>query len=655
VRERSFETPEAVKLVEHKKIRQWFIMDTQIAAPEDRYCDLVMKGGITSGIVYPKAISTLARHYRFKNIGGTSAGAIAASVTAAAEYRRRCTNSMSGFDLLEKLPEELAATTGKGNDTKLLSLFQPQKETRRLFRVLSIALNKDSLARRVASIAIGLTLAYWPVIACSLALAIFAFFISGKLAAALAFLIFAFCGIGFAVFRDVTGNLVRNKFGLCTGMPSEPDGQESVTTWLHAKIQEAAGRGIDDPPLTFGDLWSCQSVSTGAIKAGNSDDTAINLRVFTTNLTHGRPYILPLTDPTEELYFRPDELKDYLPESVLNWITNPARESSFTPGLYKLPDAGEFPVLLAARLSLSFPILFSAVPLWALYRKNAPKTEVVEVQTPNPMRCWFSDGGISSNFPMHLFDGFIPRWPTFGIQLEDALPDERELVYFPQHYDEGYEETWDFFDGKRPHEKEREKEIAGKGHEKGRSAARQFGGFLTAVVRSMQNWNDNCLSRMPGVRDRVVHVKLRENEGGLNLNMTPQRVRAVSHRGEIAAKKLIARYLPDAGSTKLAAPGWDDHRWVRLNLLIKMLEERLKSIEGAIAPPHSTDLFKIVHAAASLAKPSGREIPLSPTEEQAVKQMLESLGRAGQEIAEFGTGYTFDTRPRPELRVRPPL
>lgn len=38
-----------------------------------KYCDLVMKGGITSGIVYPNAALALARDYRFKNIGGTSA------------------------------------------------------------------------------------------------------------------------------------------------------------------------------------------------------------------------------------------------------------------------------------------------------------------------------------------------------------------------------------------------------------------------------------------------------------------------------------------------------------------------------------------------------------------------------------------------------
>ena len=57
----------------------------------DKYCDLVMKGGITSGIVYPNAVLSLAREYRFKSIGGTSAGAIAAAVAAAAALgdRRR--------------------------------------------------------------------------------------------------------------------------------------------------------------------------------------------------------------------------------------------------------------------------------------------------------------------------------------------------------------------------------------------------------------------------------------------------------------------------------------------------------------------------------------------------------------------------------------
>lgn len=51
-------------------------------------CDMIMKGGITSGVVYPGAINELSRTYRFRGIGGTSAGAIAAAGAAAAEYGR---------------------------------------------------------------------------------------------------------------------------------------------------------------------------------------------------------------------------------------------------------------------------------------------------------------------------------------------------------------------------------------------------------------------------------------------------------------------------------------------------------------------------------------------------------------------------------------
>jgi hypothetical protein len=64
-------------------------------------------------------------------------------------------------------------------------------------------------------------------------------------------------------------------------------------------------------------------------------------------------------------------------------------------------------------MSLSFPILLSAVPLYA-YDQEA-ECEFRE-QHP-PARCWFSDGGICSNFPMHFFDSPLPRWPTFGITL----------------------------------------------------------------------------------------------------------------------------------------------------------------------------------------------------------------------------------------------
>src|SRR5512140_1751594 len=89
----------------------------------DQYCDVVMKGGITSGIVYPPLVAKLADHYHLKNIGGTSAGAIAAVAAAAAEYYRRIQKSDAPFPaMFAELPKALAAPVdGK---TKLFSLFQ---------------------------------------------------------------------------------------------------------------------------------------------------------------------------------------------------------------------------------------------------------------------------------------------------------------------------------------------------------------------------------------------------------------------------------------------------------------------------------------------------------------------------------------------------
>src|SRR6201995_3765682 len=99
-------------------------------AHPEKFCDLVMKGGITSGVVYTLAVCELAKTYSFKNIGGASAGAIAAAVTAAAEYGRRtgAKQSKAGFAGLEKVPDFLA-----GN---LSSLFQANRPTRPLYNIV---------------------------------------------------------------------------------------------------------------------------------------------------------------------------------------------------------------------------------------------------------------------------------------------------------------------------------------------------------------------------------------------------------------------------------------------------------------------------------------------------------------------------------------
>ena len=60
-----------------------------VAAPwPERECDVVMKGGITSGVLYPTALYAIGQRYRIRGVGGASAGAIGAALGAAAEYGR---------------------------------------------------------------------------------------------------------------------------------------------------------------------------------------------------------------------------------------------------------------------------------------------------------------------------------------------------------------------------------------------------------------------------------------------------------------------------------------------------------------------------------------------------------------------------------------
>jgi hypothetical protein len=100
-------------------------------------CDLVMKGGITSGVVYPKAITELAKTFRFSSIGGTSAGAIAAAVAAAAEFARDC----GGFERLDQIPAKLPS--------QLFGMFQPVPSLRPVFELGLALTNKTTLARKV--------------------------------------------------------------------------------------------------------------------------------------------------------------------------------------------------------------------------------------------------------------------------------------------------------------------------------------------------------------------------------------------------------------------------------------------------------------------------------------------------------------------------
>jgi hypothetical protein len=145
--------------------------------------------------------------------------------------------------------------------------------------------------------------------------------------------------------------------------------------------------------LTFGDL---------AAPPGSGRQT-IELKMMTTNLTLRRPYSLPLS--VGGYAFRLADFERLFPDRIVRYLAEHC-ERVDEPGpyfdLYKFPDAEHLPLVVAARMSSGLPLLFSAVPLYA--RDFTLRKGESEIWRRN----LFSDGGLSSNFPIHFFDRMLP-------------------------------------------------------------------------------------------------------------------------------------------------------------------------------------------------------------------------------------------------------
>jgi deferrochelatase/peroxidase EfeB/predicted acylesterase/phospholipase RssA len=656
--------------------------------PPDRFCDIVMEGGVTSGIIYANAIRELAGHYRFKNIGGSSIGSFAAAVTAAAELGRR-NGSNAGFDAVAGLPAMLQVTDDRSR-TLLERLFQPQPGSKRLFAIFLAALNHDNAgqtvragfaeARRqykwlelcaaVAALAFGLIwLATWTLAAAPPppgtagvlgGLAVLVLWTIGLAATLFAAVLVALVG---GIVWDVVRGLVPNGFGLCRGW--EAGGEANVdppdlTGFLHAAIQQAAGRKPDEAPLTFDDLWNAPGSPAEVMHfpVHGVAVRSINLEVYASNLAHGRPYRFPLDTrdqkpPVDEdmgrLFFKPQQLKDYFPGKLVDYMVAvstpyaPADPDDPLPGVdtmgfYELPSA-RLPVVVAVRLAMSFPLLISAVPLWAIdHEPRDPKLRKLRT-------CWMSDGGLCSNFPIHLFDSWMPRWPTFGISLRPRSAVHPDPVWLPETHMEGRHDTWN------------------RGLETS-SPLTRLGRFLVAIWLAAWRWNDSTMVRMPGVRDRVVRVYLEPDEGGVNIRMPPERIARLAGYGTSAAAAFVKKF------SEPSSRGWDEHRWVRFNSLMNSLRDCIDGFgKAATSDRHATPMADQITAAMREAPlqsnpaesgyfngqgPRPSEVKLTPIQGVQLGMLLRALEDVEGQFDLANGADPFIPIPRPRLRSRHP-
>lgn len=640
----------------------------QYPAPTDKpLCDLVMKGGITSGVVYPQLIAELSAKYRFKNIGGTSAGAIAAAGCAAAEHARQTGSRPDAFDELMTLPEQLKQRAAGDEHSMLFHLFQPAATVRRHFKVLVSMLNQEPLAAAGRALLamvlqfsgfalLGVALAFvlfMPVVmmaapdlhhplAVGVSLAILLLWwlwaafglrrlhqlresplmapllwwgvglivtaavlvyvgraddnvrlwwavLAGGIAAPLTIgLVLALAGLRFG--STLVAGMHGNRYGLCSGRTVAGAGspQPGLTDWLTAYFDGLAGHR-ETRPLAFGDLWGAR-FEGGRFVDLPAAERRVNLEVMTSAVSQQMCFAIPFRDG-QRLYYDPQEWAALFPERVMAWLNaasaldaaasaDPRADSGpvvraadgGTRPLTPLPCNANLPVVVAVRMSLSFPALLSAVPLYAVdySRRFNDRSPGTAPRQRVATRVWFSDGGIASNMPLHFFDSPLPRHPTFAVNLKAEHPDHRidtskpvaqqeGRVYLAERNDGGRQRYWpEPADGK------------------------PLGGliaFAASIIDTMQNWRDEILFPYPGYRDRIVQVSQLPDEGGLNLDMPDRHIANLSGAGRMAARRLIERFFAPVGEV---SDGWRNHRQVRLRAFLGAIDGLSSQLKASI-------------------------------------------------------------------------
>jgi hypothetical protein len=239
----------------------------------------------------------------------------------------------------------------------------------------------------------------------------------------------------------------------------------------------------------------------------------------------------------EQYLFVPAELRALFPAPVVEHVLDaagvPADEREGTRAWF-LP-AAELPVVIGTRISASVPLLLSSLKLYS-----------ARADLPGPVESFMSDGGITSNFPIHFFDDWLPSHPTFGLDLvpfpegghgKDAAP-----VSMPSGPDAPRVPHW--------------------------TNAKTLGAFLRQIEDASRNRRDELQAELPGFRDRVCQIGMAPGEGGFNLQADPSTVSSLMDRGRAAGREILDKF------------DWAQHRFIRYVTLMEMLQENFSLLSA---------------------------------------------------------------------------
>jgi hypothetical protein len=356
---------------------------------------------------------------------------------------------------------------------------------------------------------------------------------------------------------------------------------------------------------------------------GARRERSIDLRCVTTCATFRRPFELPFRIEDQKIFaFDPKEWERYFPTRIVEFLVRKASgiksETLARDGKLPLPIE-DLPVVVAARMSLSFPLFFTMIPLWCA-NFHLPKKPL--------MRVWFSDGGVTSNFPMHRFDALYPRWPTIGLNLrhtdESNKPQRKRLrekggmVYLPSQRGQALD-LWDNF-------------------AQASDSQDALLGFAKALFSSAQEWHDNAFLRLPGYRDRSVEIWLKKKEGGMHIGMAPETVRNLIDRGREAGQLAVARF---ADLPANEAMSWQGHRWARFRSGMSGLMETLQRLDASLGADMPGDIPLWQYLDGQVSPPTYKD-GLDQAQRAGMKAVVEALRKLAQDARALNTCVKAD-------------
>jgi len=161
-------------------------------------------------------------------------------------------------------------------------------------------------------------------------------------------------------------------------------------------------------------------------------------------------------------------------------------------------------------------------------------------------------------------------------------------------------------------------------------------------VSTMQNWRDLLQARAPGYRDRIVHVALEGDEGGMNLDMPQAVLSRIADKGTLAGQRF-------------GAFSFENHYWVRWRNLASAYQRYTVDVARTDDPAQQVIAYRAAYASVASGQPPPPSYALTAQDkrresQRLYAQMVEQGTRWNDLGPDLGEGAP---RPLPQLRVTP--